>query len=135
MKALSVCQPWAWALIYGPKRIENRSRETRYRGLLVIHAGLSRKRLGDAGDLLPGAPADEDLVYGAMLGTVQLVDCVPLADVATCRHNVGDIRFAAGAWCLITADPRPFRSPIPWRGRLGLFNVPDGIISREIARV
>lgn len=32
MKALTVCQPWAWAIVHHTKRIENRSWETMYRG-------------------------------------------------------------------------------------------------------
>ena len=38
MKALSVCQPWAWAIVCGLKTVENRWRPTRHRGPLVIHA-------------------------------------------------------------------------------------------------
>lgn len=37
--ALSVRQPWAWAIISGGKTIENRSWTTPYRGPLLIHAG------------------------------------------------------------------------------------------------
>ena len=36
--ALSVRQPWAWALLYGGKTIENRTWPTRHRGRIWIHA-------------------------------------------------------------------------------------------------
>ena len=36
--ALSVRQPWAWALLYGGKTIENRKWTTHYRGRIWIHA-------------------------------------------------------------------------------------------------
>ena len=39
MKALSVRQPWAWAIVAGWKPIENRTWATDYRGPLLIHAG------------------------------------------------------------------------------------------------
>ncbi|MCU1592441.1 MAG: 8, gp08 [Frankiales bacterium] len=40
MKALTVRQPWAWAIATGAKTVENRTRGTAYRGPLAIHAGL-----------------------------------------------------------------------------------------------
>lgn len=39
MKALTVRQPWAWAIACAGKTVENRSWPTDYRGLLAIHAG------------------------------------------------------------------------------------------------
>lgn len=41
MKALTIKQPWADAIVYGSKRVENRTWGTRYRGALAIHAGKS----------------------------------------------------------------------------------------------
>lgn len=38
MKALSVQQPWAWLIIHGGKDIENRTRNTKLRGRILIHA-------------------------------------------------------------------------------------------------
>ena len=38
MKALSVRQPWAWAIIYAGKDVENRTWPTRYRGFVIVHA-------------------------------------------------------------------------------------------------
>jgi len=40
-RAITVKQPWAWAIAHGGKTVENRSRGTRHRGLLLIHAGLA----------------------------------------------------------------------------------------------
>ncbi|MEH1869303.1 MAG: ASCH domain-containing protein [Nostoc sp.] len=37
MKALSVRQPWAWAIIYALKNIENRGWPIHYRGDILIH--------------------------------------------------------------------------------------------------
>lgn len=38
MKAISIQQPWAWAIFNG-KPVENRKWSTAYRGPLLIHAG------------------------------------------------------------------------------------------------
>ena len=39
--ALTVRQPWAWAIVHGPKRVENRTRPTSQPGCILIHAGRS----------------------------------------------------------------------------------------------
>lgn len=39
MKALTVQQPWAWAIVHGGKDVENRTQAWSYRGPLAIHAG------------------------------------------------------------------------------------------------
>lgn len=39
MKALTVQQPWAWAIVHGGKDVENRTTAWKHRGQLAIHAG------------------------------------------------------------------------------------------------
>jgi hypothetical protein len=53
---------------------------------------------------------------GALVAIVDLVDCVPLADVA------GE-PFAEGPWCWVLTNVGRIK-PIPWRGRQKLFDVP-----------
>jgi hypothetical protein len=48
MKPLSIRQPWAWAIVAGLKRYENRTWTTPYRRPLLIHAGQSRADHSDA---------------------------------------------------------------------------------------
>ncbi len=38
IKALSIKQPWAWAIVNGYKTIENRTWKTKFRGAFLIHA-------------------------------------------------------------------------------------------------
>lgn len=108
MYALTVRQPWAWEMIHGDKRIENRTWPTRYRGPLLIHAAVAPYR--------PTDPKYFGLVFGAAIGLVDVIDCVPLADVA-------DQPFACGPWCWVTADPRPLTQPVPCKGALGLWRL------------
>jgi hypothetical protein len=75
---LTVRQPWASAIFLAGKNVENRPRPTRYRGRLWIHAGLFKNR--DEPDRWAveqdiWVPA-EPLPRGAILGCVELVDCV-----------------------------------------------------------
>ena len=118
MKALTILQPWAWAIIHGPKRIENRSWRTHHRGPLLIHAGKSRARL--CTQLNDGTPVPRDLVFRAFLGMVDVVDCIPVAEA-------GDDPFAEGPWCWILRNPRPLRETVPFRGAQLLWTVPDDV--------
>ena len=38
MKALSIRQPWVWAITHAGKRVENRSWPCNYRGPVLLHA-------------------------------------------------------------------------------------------------
>lgn len=110
IRALTVRQPWAWAIMAGRKTVENRSRPTNYRGELLIHSAVAR---GDIDTLPDGSPVPARLVYGAILGSVTLVDCVPIEDAPPGP-------FASGPWCWLLADPKPI-SPIAITGQLGLW--------------
>ena len=69
MKALTIRQPWAWAIVYAGKDIENRSWKTKLRETIAVHAGLGFDR--DV-DLPRGVklPAEEEIVRGAIIGVV-----------------------------------------------------------------
>jgi len=126
-KAISVRQPWAEYIIGHGKDVENRTWETDYRGPLLIHAGkawgpgcgphwdpydttrlIVRGRCG-APDLPP-----EAFVRSAIIGQVDMVDCTfgypsKWAELYSCH------------W--VFANPRRWADPVPWKGRLGLFDV------------
>ena len=86
-KALSVRQPWAWAIMFAGKDIENRSWQAMNHGLnvrgeIVIHAakGMTRREYEDAAEFMASidvtCPPAIDLWRGAVLGTVEVVDVV-----------------------------------------------------------
>gem|GEM_PF-3309226 len=56
---------------------------------------------------------------GAIIGQVELVEC---------RQNSPSIWAEAGAWHWMLANPRAFANPIPYKGKLGLFEVPDSLL-------
>lgn len=122
MKALSVRQPWAWAIVSGHKTIENRSWQTTYRGPLLIHAGRTfdpvgyERLLGIAKRLRFEVPSAAELARGGVVGRVNLVEIVTNAP----RNDpwfVGPF-----GWRLAHARKHRFR---PLEGTLKLFNV-DG---------
>lgn len=74
MKALSVRQPWAQAIMAGAKTIENRTWTTHYRGRVAVHASQARPSVEDlecCADL--GYRCPEDAPLGAVLGTIDVV--------------------------------------------------------------
>ena len=117
MKALSVKQPWAWAIVAGYKDVDNRSRRTNFRGGLLVHAGAELDPLGfqflwEMG-LYKALP--EDLPRGGLVGIVEVVDCTKKYD--------SEWAFP-GQWHWVLDRPQEFRNPLPCPGRLGMFD-PD----------
>jgi ASCH domain len=112
MKVLTISQPWAWAILVAGKDVENRGWRTSYRGPLAIHAGKTREKSWKfpRGTLKP----PEDLVRGAIVGVVDLVDVV---ESSPSKWFGGD----SYAWVL--RDPRVLTTPIPCNGMLGLWNL------------
>lgn len=120
-RALSIRQPWAWAILYAGKRVENRSWYTAYRGQIFIHAGLAVEYEALDGlreDILRVPEPRPPAVRGALLATANLVDCVRAEDVALDQYE-----WALGPWCLILDSIAPLASPIAYKGQLGLFPV------------
>lgn len=89
--ALSVRQPWAWAIIHAGKDIENRSWQAvnhglRQRGRIAIHAakGLSRDEYLEAASFMwtlgVACPAAANLARGGIIGSVEVVDVVSKSD-------------------------------------------------------
>jgi len=128
MKALSVHQPWGWAIAHGPKRIENRTWFSRYRGPVLIHAArnpntLKRATVDAWRELLPGLPAVDELVYGAIIAVARLKRIDP---VERCRGQL----FAQGPFCWQLDDVYPLQ-PIPYRGAQGLFEIPLDVLPAD----
>lgn len=127
MKALSVQEPWAWAIVAGHKTVENRTWRTAYRGPLLIHAGGRLKSTSYAKILKIAAedgftvPPIEELPRGGVIGRVELVDIVTASD---------DPWFERGGygWVLVRPRPLPFR---PCPGRLGLFEMTEDAVGNN----
>jgi len=139
MKAISIRQPWAWLIVHAGKDIENRTWPTRYRGPVLIHAakGMTREEWEDAWTFAQGTGASPKAVAagitsdtierGGFVGIADLTDCVPSARRVSRWHMPDCFGFK-----LENVRPIPF---VPYTGALGLFDVPEGIVTiPEIAR-
>jgi activating signal cointegrator 1 len=134
MKAISLWQPWASLWLSPAKIHETRHWPTRYRGMLVVHA--AKRKIDEDIDALAvicsrlfGDDYAKTLPRGALLGVVDLVDCVPTqtkdwtAAASLEDETCGD--FSEGRFAWRREGFVVFERPIPWRGMQGLFEVPD----------
>ena len=119
---LSVFPHWAWAIVHGAKRVENRTWPTRHRGRLFIHASSRLRPIAqDQIALLHGMPPRKSLTTGAVVGFVTVLDCVPV------REKTGD-PYACGPWCWVLGDPTPI-PPVACLGRCGLWAPPQRAVA------
>lgn len=134
-KALSVRAPWWWAILHAGKDIENRDWSTRFRGTVLLHASswwnwdeicddfegirIIRRRQGLA-------PTDTGVTGrilqqsgGCIVGKVDIVDCV----------NSSSSPWFFGKYGFVLANPVAFARPVPFKGALGLFEVPGAVVA------
>lgn len=131
-KALSVRQPWPWAIFHAGKDIENRDRRTHFRGDVLIHAGkqFDGGQRGAARLLLKwedelditSPPHARWLPRGGIVGIAEIVDCV--------SSSSSPWFFGEFGYVLQNAQPLPF---VPCNGALGFFSVPDDARSALLA--
>jgi ASCH domain-containing protein len=129
LRALTVHQPWAAAIVRGHKDIENRTRRTHRRGLILIHAGLKPDRAAseqNTGTTIgrwlnrfgvdPGA-----LPYGAIVGVAQITGCHPARPwiAGGCCHPWGESRQVTQVWHWTLSGQVALREPVPCTGALG----------------
>ena len=120
-KALSIKQPWAWAIFHG-KPVENRTRYSKYRGPLWIHVGAAFDYEGfywilenenDLGIRIPLPVSPSSFPMKAIVGRVNMIDCVK-------KYNSP---WFFGPYGFVFEDPIILGEPIPYKGQLGIFDV------------
>lgn len=134
MRALSIRQPWLWAILHGGKTVENRDWSgCEYRGPILLHAskGCGKAEFADAAGSIQymrqeiglgpiEVPALDLLPRGSLCGIARIVNVV--------RHPT---EFDGGSWHgfriagvlgLELADVRELPE-VPYKGSLGFFAV------------
>lgn len=128
MKAFTVYQPYAYAIVAGLKPHETRPRRTNIRGRVAVHAGkagMMQAMKGLSGlemwELRAAVKFETNLPLGAVVGTVEIVDCLPVEEVVaklTERERaLGD--YSPGRWAWVLKNPVMFDTPIPASGKQG----------------
>ena len=144
LRAITVHQPYAWAILHGGKTIENRARISHHRGPVAIHAGTRWSDRGASDPRVKAAAADahrrghhapepgpasgvllpNGLPMGKVIGVVDIADCHPVTP-GCCDDPWADHDYngtAIGAH-LVLANPRALADPIRVRGQLGLWTL------------
>lgn len=140
MKAYTVYQPYAYATVAGLKHYETRPRRTNIRGRVAVHAGKKVLRNHDlytklwemtghdpdkyTGSALYYTECGIRTDYGAVVGTVEIVDCVPVEEImdklTPLEMALGD--YSPGRFAWVLENPVMFNLPIPARGQQGWWN-------------
>ncbi len=124
MRALTVRQPWAWAIARGHKSILNRGQDTSLRGEVAVHASL-RVDLEAFDDVVIRSanwdPADPEAAIGGIVAVVRLVD--------VCTQAWAGRSCDCGEWALPgsfhwrLAQPRPLAWPVLTIGQAGVWEL------------
>lgn len=111
MKALSIRQPFAERILIGTKKIEYRSVKTNFRGRVYIYSSqktsyekdvFSGKKVTQAG--IPNFPT------GVIVGSVKIVDCVPVQYVA--KDKLTGEEYIATEYQWILENPKRLKHPL-----------------------
>ena len=129
VKAISIRQPWAWAIIHGGKDIENRDWQTAYRGPVAIHAakGMGVSEYAEAARFITSTigrvdnewlmrwlgvcAAPDRLDRGGIIGVANIVDCV----------DKSESPWFFGKHGFVLTEPRPVGF-LAVKGALGFFD-------------
>lgn len=149
MKAFTVYQPYAFAIVAGLKHYETRPRRTNIRGRVAVHAGKKHIKARELYMSILAAKNVEESAYhicreshpeeyGAVVGTVEIADCVPVEEIVDTlteqERLLGD--YSPGRFAWVLKNPIMFTEPFPARGRQGwwTWNQRAAEVSREISR-
>ena len=117
IKAISIKQPWAWAILYG-KPVENRTWASHYTGTLYIHASKTFDFHGynwlvkNQSLFKAELPHPDTYFFGGIIGKVNMIDCV----------SYHPSPFFFGPWGHVYDSPEPLPF-FPCKGKLGMFEV------------
>jgi hypothetical protein len=150
MRGLSLTQPWASLVAIGAKKWETRSWPTSYRGTIAIHASKAYPR--DCRELEYEEPflaalkcgmsgREHALPTASIVALATLTGCQPTRKFVCnpglkAEHNIlishdefefGD--YSEGRFAFKIEDAIQLATPIPCRGALSIWTVPDEVIA------
>lgn len=123
MKALTIKEPWASLIIEEYKKYEFRSWKTKYRGKILIHAGLGIEK-----DMMERFKNyNIDINPGYIIGEATITDCILVDEEFNCElRSIDSVVYGRSnhtetyAWKL--ENVVKYEKPIPCKGKLGLWN-------------
>lgn len=120
MKALSIRQPWAWLIVNGHKKVENRTWRTNFRGEFAVHAASKMtvieyaRAQGVAARAGIRLPQIDMIERGGIVGLANITDCRPVDP----KGEKDPFFFGPYGFIIDRAVAIPF---YPMLGKLGFF--------------
>jgi len=141
VKALSIRQPWAYAILHLGKDVENRDwfRKFMIGETFAIHASASmtagefeaayhfiKERIGpETAEKLPMFA--KEFVRGAIIGTARITHVISAEKV---KKGLPVSKWFVGEYGLVFDQVRPLPEPIPCAGKLMFWEVPTVIVTQ-----
>jgi hypothetical protein len=120
MRALSIIQPLATAIISKGKNIENRRWNTKMRGYFAIHASqkIDRKRFDYLLDEYGIRLSPEATPFGVVVGLAECVDVITKKEVT--RNTK---KWFKGEYGFVLKNVISIKKPVPVKGGLGFWRL------------
>lgn len=151
MKTITVKQPWASLIVDGAKDVENRSWPTKYRGRILIHASIKPDYdiINTANPSIYNAIKIKDYLFkddidaycavGAIIGSVEIVDCVinhpsiwaEKTLISAPKINWLENKELSPVYNWVLVNPIKFPEPIPAKGKLSFWDYPNILAEPE----
>ena len=135
MKALSIRQPYAFAVTFGFKPVENRDWRSnnpglKFRGPVLIHAGKHEEKDDIEGVLSMIAEQTKTDIATVAAGYRNHIGLGAIVGAATISHVVTEMDNAwfNGPYGLVMTNPK-WCAPVPCKGALGFFEVPPEVMA------
>jgi hypothetical protein len=152
IRGLSLLQPWASFMALGEKRIETRSWPTKYRGWIALPSSKSWRREDRAwAEADPscravwakhGVTSLDQIPLGQVLSIARLVDVVrteTVLDVARALpllpYELDFGNYGPDRWAWIFEEALALPEPVPVRGSLGLYTLPEDVVAAIAAQM
>lgn len=141
MRALTIHQPWAAAIAYGTKRVENRTWPAPrwiIGQTIAIHAG-KKPQLASrppSGEAWPGPPYRMHL--GAVIAVATVTGCHLSPNGTTCQLPPGprcSPWAVSGQYHWLLDDVRPLADPVPIGGAQSLWPLPAAVLAAVEAQL
>jgi hypothetical protein len=134
LSAISIKQPWADSIIFGNKRVENRSWNTKHRGRILIHASLQEDKKGNEFIKHKNIPGGR--LKGFIIGEADIVDVIHVdsnEDRTKYSSREKDVlEWFFGPYGFVLDNIVVYKNPVKYKGNLGIFKVDSDLIKDAI---
>ena len=126
--ALTVIQPWAHIILHKGKNVENRQKNSHYRGTVAIHASSTNSKAW-----FNDCQIDVDrnrVPFGAIVGFAELVDVITKKDVSRKTK-----KWFGGKYGYVLRNIIVLKEPVRTKGARGVWTLKGKTLEKCIAQL